>query len=554
LEACQEVAVVRVRWEDLERTPLFEDLVSVLISRLDPNAERIDGAGGDGGRDVQLRTPERLEIFELKSFTGRLGRQGDRRRQVEESLRTAAAHQPDQWSLVVPIDHNPAELRWFDGLRARYDFPLVWHGRGWLDGQMAASPDVHRYYLEDAKDEVFELLRELNAEQATLTGVEDAVVRLGRLRARLNELDPQYRFELTSGPAEVAMAAFPNAVMFRQQLGEQGPVTVSVVPKYRNAERDRPILINTNLLFPDTEVAQEAADQFRAFLDFGDPALIHSEFVQDIVVDAPGGLGGQLGPGTLRVGPARTPDFALDARLHVTDEAGNRLASLPVRFTQRRGGQRGDVITGQDATGIVQISLQFDKSAQQVKIDVRVRPAHGRLPSTLVHPLRFGHALRAPHRFTATIADQDLWLAPQSLPDLELVPTEYLRLVEDLARIQAEANTPFPLPDQIEAEDVAALARLVRLFDGEGLPVIAKPITFTPTPDAPPLWLTGKDEPGFLAVEATCSQTLMGEEIPLGMCHFVIRGPWQAEELPGSKVRLVPIDGRVVLRRGGLPR
>jgi len=38
--------MVRVRWEDLERTALYEDLVSVLLSRLHPDAERIDGIGG----------------------------------------------------------------------------------------------------------------------------------------------------------------------------------------------------------------------------------------------------------------------------------------------------------------------------------------------------------------------------------------------------------------------------------------------------------------------------------------------------------------------------
>jgi hypothetical protein len=38
--------MVRVRWEDLERTPLYEDMVSVLLSRLHPDAERIDGIGG----------------------------------------------------------------------------------------------------------------------------------------------------------------------------------------------------------------------------------------------------------------------------------------------------------------------------------------------------------------------------------------------------------------------------------------------------------------------------------------------------------------------------
>jgi hypothetical protein len=34
---------------------------------------------------------------------------------------------PDSWTLVVPIDHTKDELTWFDGLRSRYPFPLIWN-------------------------------------------------------------------------------------------------------------------------------------------------------------------------------------------------------------------------------------------------------------------------------------------------------------------------------------------------------------------------------------------------------------------------------------------
>ena len=120
-----------VQWEQVPQH-VYDDLVSTLLSREHPNAERIDGSGGDGGRDVQVREPGRLDIFELKSFTGRVSaRSPSRRRQVEKSLARAALHNPDSWSLLVPIDHNPDELAWFDRLRAKYSFPLFWKGKTW---------------------------------------------------------------------------------------------------------------------------------------------------------------------------------------------------------------------------------------------------------------------------------------------------------------------------------------------------------------------------------------------------------------------------------------
>ena len=83
-------------------------MVSVLIGRLHPESQRIDGSGGDGGRDVQVPTGNGLVIFELKSFTGRM--RASRRRQVEASLVRASQHKPAEWRLVVPIDPTPGEL------------------------------------------------------------------------------------------------------------------------------------------------------------------------------------------------------------------------------------------------------------------------------------------------------------------------------------------------------------------------------------------------------------------------------------------------------------
>ena len=65
---------------------------TVLISRLHPaKPQRIDGKGGDRGRDVQI-TDEHgssiAEVFQLKSFTGRMG--PTQRKQVARSLKRVA--------------------------------------------------------------------------------------------------------------------------------------------------------------------------------------------------------------------------------------------------------------------------------------------------------------------------------------------------------------------------------------------------------------------------------------------------------------------------------
>jgi hypothetical protein len=260
-----------VRWETVPQ-PTYDDMVAVLLSSLHPQAERLDGSGGDGGRDVQIRHDDgRLDLFELKSFTGRVGWKPNRRGQVERSLKKAAQHNPDSWTLIVPIDHNKEELAWFDGLRRRHPFPLVWSGRTWLDRQMATHPAVVRYYLEDGDSQAMRLLRELNREQANLAGgFPDALERLRVLKQRIDEVVPHYWLDIA-------------------MVGDT--ITMGLRPRYRGAERDHPILINSVFAFPDTPTGEEAAQRLRRALDFGDQVVVEPDYVRDLRVDLPGRLG-----------------------------------------------------------------------------------------------------------------------------------------------------------------------------------------------------------------------------------------------------------------------
>lgn len=208
-------------------------MVSVLLSRLYPESLRIDGKGGDGGRDVQIvdrQDGSIVEAFEQKSFTGLVS--GSRRRQVENSLKTASVLKPPQWTLVVPIDPTPREYEWFRKLGAEYDFPIVWRGETWLHEKMAAFPDIERYFVEGASDEVIRLVTQLREEQAWIGDVDDGVQRLIALHERLNEIDPHYRYELATVHPESNF--WPTDVVFSVRRGN---VRVDVYPKYSGATK-----------------------------------------------------------------------------------------------------------------------------------------------------------------------------------------------------------------------------------------------------------------------------------------------------------------------------
>ena len=298
-----------IRWDELG-PQRYEDMVSVLVSRLHPDAQRIDGKGGDGGRDVQVvrgQDSQTTDAFELKSFTGRMT--SGRRRQVEHSLKRAATIDPARWSLIVPIDPTPAEDRWFRQLGRSYGFPITWLGRTWLDEKMSAFPDIRRYFLEGANDEVVCLLRELHQEQARVTVVHDAVARLRTPRERLNEIDPHYRYELSTGPN--AADARPVDVVLSVSFNE---MRVDIYPKYSGAVKDRPITIKVEVIVgPDDSVVQNA-------LDYGLEATIPSRMINSIVVDAPSGLGGSFTGGEIDIlSTSRRLEEAVTQALEVMD-------------------------------------------------------------------------------------------------------------------------------------------------------------------------------------------------------------------------------------------
>ncbi|MCZ0210699.1 hypothetical protein OZK63_35480 [Streptomyces sp. UMAF16] len=193
--------MVEVPWEELAKKPrVCESLVTLLLLRLYPRTQAVDGTGGDGGRDLFEYTEDnRLINYEVKSFTGRMTK--SRRDQVKRSLVSTARSQPDHWDLVVPIDPNPAEQLWFDGLHAEFPFVRQWRGRSWLDAHFATHGDLVRYALHNSDTHILDRIAEARAERdCLLRGVPDLIERYDALSRRAQELSPHYGVRVSKGP------------------------------------------------------------------------------------------------------------------------------------------------------------------------------------------------------------------------------------------------------------------------------------------------------------------------------------------------------------------
>ncbi len=450
-----------IAWEKVDPST-YEDLVAVLLQQLYPSVERIDGSGGDDGRDVQLRQPDgELHIFELKSFSQRMGK--SQRAQVKHSLATATALAPTSWTLITPIIPTPGELACFDGLRDDRSFPLAWRDRTWLESHLSGRPAIERYFLQDAHHEVVRLLTEMRLEDAAIDDAPDAVSRLRRLHSRLNDIDPLFRYDLALG-ASVDAPPPPGVVM----SVSVDDVRVDVFEQFRGALKQRPINITLNLRFGDADsaVKEEVAQAF----DFGHPVTIPEHVVETFTVDAPSGLGGTFTHGRVALSPA---DAQLSEPIATTGAvmgpSGNRVAALPFEFTRRMRGRRGVVLEGADATGCISLTLKLDADVQRLNLtyDFQLRSL---VPGALIPAVRWMSSLRPPNSLSLLLnikgGEEEL---PIGAPPQAVVGYDLVELVESLDHLQRESGDFFPLPDDLTGGEADGIIEASALLRGEQL-------------------------------------------------------------------------------------
>lgn len=426
--------MTRIPWRDVPE-PVVEQMIAVLLSHQHAGAAaRIDGRGGDGGRDVQVATAEGIRAFEIKSYTGRMS--PTRRFHVQASLERAATLDPIDWTLLVPIDHNPAELKWFRWLQTRVQFPIVWLGLTWIDTEFAQRPFIARYYLEGASDELKALTTLFNQERAALAaGALDVLDRMRELVLRANDLDPHYRFAVESDGATS---------------------TIRVIPRYAGAERDRPITASITLAFPDDEAGRAAAADLRRALDFGTGTKIPGAYLKEAVFDAPANLGGRFENGEVELIPSGPSGVPVEVVLAVRDPGGRTLGEVPMTLVATGRGTRGAIFTGADRSGVMAITLMLDAAERSMALEVSVN-AVSYYPAELRPAAVVLTSMVAPNVLEILDADGD------RLGRVDLEPTEPLvnkglaEMVDDLALVQWASRMTRKVSPELGPDDVREL-------------------------------------------------------------------------------------------------
>ncbi|WP_311560252.1 hypothetical protein [Pseudonocardia charpentierae] len=500
--------------------------MSILLSTLYPDSQRIDGSGGDGGRDHQLVTDNKKDYWQSKYFLHRLRESATRKRQVTESLITAAAEQPDSWTLVTPMIPNPEELRWFDSLQPGYPFPLKWRGGDWLDARLAEHPAIVRHFM-GANDQYVALLRELKQEQdAMVDGLPAAIDRLEQLAARMDHANPFYRVDFSIENGKVASA--------------------SLKPKYPGAEKDFPIETRFDIVVESAQaedgLRQRVADAF----DWGEAVDIPAANIRNLNVNAPHGFAITDGSADISIGAVAAEAVQLSLQLLVQAPEGRRVAALPFHLAGRTHGAKGITLRGVDLTGMIRVRIRAEVAAGRVQLNIRSgTPSQGILPGTLLPALRFIAAASSPNTATFSIQGVPTGVAIE-LPDAEPLEPRYVEFIEGLARLQDVTNFPFPVPESWTNKDEYELRRAIRLLNGERIRIGAGPASFTLVRSAPDMAATiSAAEFHSVAIPAFDPYVarICGHDIDLGdYTHYVQKARITSVELPENTGYRVTID------------
>ena len=435
--------VAPISWDRLEPR-VYERMIAVLINRLHPASLRIDGSGGDGGRDIQIPVDDRIEIYELKSHTGRVGK--TQRQQIKRSLNRASTLKPISWTLVIPIDPSPKEMAWFDGLAATYEFPLHWHGLTWLDQHLARFRDIERYFLHSGADEYVEIMRELQRDQAEFaSGVHQVVSRVESWVAKLKEVDPFWDFEIARSL--------------------DGRYTISPVPKYRGAERDRPISIQVTSAFPNTPEGRQLRDALNAAIEYGRTAVIPQEYVKEVRIEGPEVLKLQ-GAAGFAVSSQQPEKFRADISIAVVDPAGRTISSVPLTFRERTSGVKGSELTGGDATGSLTMRLRGNVATRHFSSHFDFSAADDVLPGQLLPVLKLIAAMAPPNTVELRSPDGKVFAGAEASVSAR-VADAVVELYEALARVQQGTGVYFPIPRSLSQDDLREITRADRLLRGE---------------------------------------------------------------------------------------
>ncbi|GGK82241.1 hypothetical protein Sme01_38340 [Sphaerisporangium melleum] len=438
-----------IDWELLGQ-PRFDRIVEALLRRRYSeiaDVRAFDGRGGDGGRDVTVTQGTRLRIFQLKYFPGGFSSgMKQRRNQIKRSFKSAMAHRPWEWTLVVPCNLSDPEQKFIDELPGEQSIRISVIGRAELDDLMAMFPDLEGYFQ---KDHLLEAAKTYNQEKAILTGgAADLVDRVHALGRVVDTSDPDWTLDFSRNGDQVAYA---------------------LRPKHPQAHVTSPIQIKVQLALSRDDAG--LAEQVRRSLGYGtdEKIVLPAKTVQSFEIEGPAWLSEKTSNIALEWSPLRMPETRdVTLELRILDTHGRTLSAHQARVRHGSYGYEGRSIkaTFYNVADLLFLFPHDRELPSTLDYSYSVAGSH---PSDLFRAMKLIEALHGEATGEIFLNGLSLGLlaftrhdSPEKVAHLAEV-RRWRTLADDLDVVQRHCDVFFPIPDELPGLDRVFL-RIARLL------------------------------------------------------------------------------------------
>ncbi|MEV0186669.1 hypothetical protein AB0I54_46945 [Streptomyces sp. NPDC050625] len=469
-----EASDVAIEWDRIGQ-PAFDRHVEALLHRMFDDSGQVvvvNGRGGDNGIDVQVTTDAGLRIFQLKyhpdGFPGSLK---GRRASIKKSFNRAMAHEPVEWTLVVPCTLTTSERTFVGKLadnQAAVKVSVL--DRSDLDCHFAVHPDLEASFTRDL---LREAARDFNQERAMLLGADDLADRVRALGGRADTVDPDWTWDFQRHGDTVIQTLRAK----HSRAHEVSPISLRLV--------GRPEAVSADLTAAITRT-----------LGFGiaDDIVLPREAVESLTIDGPSWLSRTVTDVEVlwKPAPASAP---AGTRVEVAflDTGGGVAACYAGRLNTVGSGGLGASVDADVHGARLQMMLPFEDTAAgtlRYSFDLE-----GREPAEAMKLMRLYQRLLRGGAFRLSVNGVNAgagMLPPSGSPD-HLREVEHLLLyLSDWDVLQQHCENYFPTPLTYTAVEriQVRIARLV--VEGH---CVAYPFAHTLT-----ITLNGQDHPALHSV------------------------------------------------------
>jgi hypothetical protein len=161
----------------------FALLCEQLVMAEWPNANPVEGRGGDEGIDCYIgQIDGEMNVFQFKYFLDGIGR--SQKTQIMKSLETVLClHQPQTWTLVIPVNMNIHQQRWFASLSKKYtNIRIDWWGETKLISLLSKHIGIAQSFFDPPDAPLLrEMIRTQKIVFATMRNVEEKINLIGHV-------------------------------------------------------------------------------------------------------------------------------------------------------------------------------------------------------------------------------------------------------------------------------------------------------------------------------------------------------------------------------------